>query len=69
MSPRGEIHFPLYHSEVAEAGEVKKKNFLQLLQRKGVVYVYVSDICSLKVVVLFFFSFKFKSFKVKKCQS
>lgn len=25
MSPRGEIHFPLYHSEVAEAGEVKKK--------------------------------------------
>lgn len=54
MSPRGEIHFPLYRSEVAEAGEVKK-NFLQLLQRKGVVYVYVLDICSLKVVVLFFF--------------
>lgn len=25
MSPRGEIHFPLYRSEVAEAGEVKKK--------------------------------------------
>lgn len=69
MSPRGEIHFPLYRSEVAEAGEVKKKNFFQLLQRKGVVYVYVSDICSLKVVVLVFFSFKFKSFKVKKCQS
>lgn len=68
MSPRGEIHFPLYRSEVAEAGEVKK-NFLQLLQRKGVVYVYVLDICSLKVVVFFFFSFKFKSFKVKKCQS
>jgi len=69
MSPRGEIHFPLYRSEVAEAGEVKKKLSSTVTEEGSCLCVCIRHLQPKGGCFVFFFSFKFKSFKVKKCQS